>query len=116
MRNAISVDDASRRRALLQVLRDTRVLLARPENAYSWSSWEDPRAALEEIDALIQRVADGAEPDLQQLRVLFAPTGPISRGQFERRLARYVSRARRSARRGHLAVTHRRVACLLTVD
>jgi hypothetical protein len=53
------------------------VLLARPENAFSWSSWEDPRAALEEMDALIQRVADGAEPDLQQLRVLFAPTGPI---------------------------------------
>ncbi len=64
------------RDALLQVLRDTRALIARPENNFDWSAWEDGAAALREIDALIECVGNGAEPDLQ-LRVLFGPTGPI---------------------------------------
>ena len=66
-----------KRDALLQVLRDTRALIARPENNFDWSSWEDGAAALREIDALIECVCNGAEPDPLQLRVLFAPTGPI---------------------------------------
>jgi hypothetical protein len=65
-----------RRDALLQVLRDTRALLARPENTFDWSSWEDREAALTEIDAVTACVSSGAEPDLQ-LGALFAPTGPI---------------------------------------
>jgi hypothetical protein len=62
--------------ALLQVLRDTRALLARPDNNFGWSSWKNAGAALKEIDALIERVSTGAAPD-PELRVLFAPTGPI---------------------------------------
>ena len=65
------------RDALLTVLRDTRLLLARPENDFTWSSWEDADAALREIDALIALVSNGASPDRRQLAVLFAPTGPI---------------------------------------
>ena len=65
------------RDALLTVLRDTRLLLARPENDFTWSSWEDTDAALREIDALIALVSNGALPDRRQLAVLFAPTGPI---------------------------------------
>ena len=65
------------RDALLTVLRDTRLLLARPENDFTWSSWEDTEAALREIDALIALVSNGALPDRRQLAVLFAPTGPI---------------------------------------
>ena len=65
------------RDALLTVLRDTRLFLARPENDFTWSSWEDADAALREIDALIALVSNGALPDRRQLAVLFAPTGPI---------------------------------------
>jgi len=65
------------RDALLTVLRDTRLLLARPENDFTWSSWEDTDAALREIDAVIALVSNGALPDRRQLAVLFAPTGPI---------------------------------------
>ena len=65
------------RDALLTTLRDTRLLLARPENDFTWSSWEDTDAALREIDALIALVSNGALPDRRQLAVLFAPTGPI---------------------------------------
>ena len=65
------------RDALLTVLRDTRLLLARPENDFTWSSWENAEAALREIDELIAIVSNGAWPDRRQLSVLFAPTGPI---------------------------------------
>jgi hypothetical protein len=65
------------RAALLAVLRDTRLLLARPENDFTWSSWENAAAALREIDALIALVANGALPDRRHLAALFAPTGPI---------------------------------------
>jgi hypothetical protein len=65
------------REALLTVLRDTRLLLARPENDFTWSSWENAEAALREIDALIALTSNGGLPDRRQLAVLFAPTGPI---------------------------------------
>jgi hypothetical protein len=65
------------RDALLAILRDTRLLLVRPENDFTWSSWENAEAALREIDALIALVSKGAVPDRRQLAVLFAPTGPI---------------------------------------
>ncbi len=70
-------NDHVKRHALLQILRDTRALLARPENNFDWSSWENGEAAVREIDALIECVGSGAELDPQQLGVLFAPTGPI---------------------------------------
>ena len=62
---------------VVTILRDTRLLLARPENDFAWSSWENAEAALREIDALIASVSDGALPDRRQLAMLFAPTGPI---------------------------------------
>ncbi len=65
------------RDALLQVLRETRQLLARPDNNFAWSSWENADAALEEIDALIRRVPMNTQLDQKQLAVLFAPTGPL---------------------------------------
>ena len=61
----------------MQVLRDTRDVIARPENNFDWSSWKDAAAALRELDALIDGVRTGAEPDVRQLAVLFGPTGPI---------------------------------------
>jgi hypothetical protein len=63
--------------ALLQVLHDTRGFVALPTNNFDWSSWKDADAALQEIDALIESVANRAKVDAIQLRVLFAPTGPL---------------------------------------
>jgi hypothetical protein len=63
--------------ALLTVLRETRLLLARPDNRFEWSSWKDSEAALREIDALIASLCSGALPDPHHLAVLFAPTGPL---------------------------------------
>jgi len=67
----MSVDTA----ALLAVLDDVRAYLARPENDFSWSSFGDAAAALEEIDELSAAVRAGNPPLM--LTVLFAPTGPI---------------------------------------
>ena len=66
-----------KRDALLKALRETRELLARPDSDFSWSGWENAEAALKEIDALIDTVRSGAALDATQVRVLFAPTGPI---------------------------------------
>ncbi len=61
---------------LLAVLRDARDLLTRPENDFGWSSWRNAREALEEIDTLTNRVRTGEVPRAE-LRVVFAPTGPL---------------------------------------
>jgi hypothetical protein len=53
------------------------MLLARPENDFTWSSWKNAESALREIDAVTARVSKGEIQDRQQLAVLFAPTGPI---------------------------------------
>ena len=57
------------------VLLETRALLARPGNNFSWSSWKDQPAALAELDELIAEVRRGCRPEA--LGVLFLPTGPI---------------------------------------
>ena len=62
---------------LLDVLAATRELLARPENDFSWSSWQDQAVALEEMDAVIAMVRTEKSVPRMTLDVLFAPTGPI---------------------------------------
>lgn len=59
---------------LIAVMRDARKLLALPGNDFAWSSWEDRKAALAEVDAHIATLERGAVPDLS---VLFLATGPI---------------------------------------
>jgi hypothetical protein len=59
---------------LISVIRETRKYLARQENDYSWSSWNDQEQALAEIDSILARLENGSVPDIE---VLFAPTGPI---------------------------------------
>jgi hypothetical protein len=49
--------------ALLKVLRETRALLARPDDNFDRSSWRNGEVALREIDALIAAVCKGALPD-----------------------------------------------------
>ncbi|HTJ37295.1 MAG TPA: hypothetical protein VL738_29045 [Dactylosporangium sp.] len=61
--------------ALLAVLDDVRALMARDDNDYSWSSFPDAGAALEEIDRLATVVRGGGVP--AGLGILFLPTGPV---------------------------------------
>jgi len=62
---------------LLSVFLRVRELIARPDNDFFWSSWRDAPHALEEIDEIIATLRAGEMPDRLQMRVLFAPTGPI---------------------------------------
>lgn len=62
---------------LVEVLSETRQFLARPDNDFAWSSWEDAGAALREIDGLIARIQSGDIPKRSDLDLLFLPTGPI---------------------------------------
>ena len=62
---------------LLAVLRETRALLARPDNDFAWSSWRDGRAALSEMDGHIAKLEQEQMPSLSEIAILFAPTGPI---------------------------------------
>ena len=64
------------RAELVDVLRESRALLARPENDFTWSSWEDAESALEEIDAMLAAIEQG-EPPSRYWSVIFAPTGPM---------------------------------------
>ncbi len=62
---------------MLEVLNETKRLLARPENDFAWSSWASAADALKEIDALIETIDRGEKPERIAISVLFAPTGPI---------------------------------------
>jgi len=59
---------------LLILLKETRALISRDGNDFSWSSWRDQDHALSEIDSIIAEVEKGSIPEIG---VLFAPTGPI---------------------------------------
>lgn len=63
--------------ALIAVLREARGLVARPGNDFSWSSWDDARAAVEELEGLVRALEAGERPARIDLDVLFAPTGPL---------------------------------------
>src|ERR1035437_4594960 len=65
------------RSAMIEVLRESRVLIARPGNDFSWSSWEGPDDALKEIDGLIEMIQRGEKPERVAISVIFAPTGPM---------------------------------------
>jgi hypothetical protein len=66
-----------KRQKLIEVLREARQFLSRPDNDFAWSSWEDAPAALGEIDGIITRIESGDMPKRSDIEVLFLPTGPI---------------------------------------
>jgi hypothetical protein len=59
---------------LIAILKETRILIARDGNDFSWSSWIDQEHAFSEIDSVIASLENGLVPEIG---VLFAPTGPI---------------------------------------
>jgi hypothetical protein len=62
---------------LVSILEEARGLLAADGNDFSWSSWRDRDAALDEIDMILAELRSGIIPSTLTLNVLFAPTGPI---------------------------------------
>jgi hypothetical protein len=62
---------------LVEVLRETRELVARPANEFVWSRWDDAADALREFDALVARIESGDTSRRSDLELLFAPTGSI---------------------------------------
>lgn len=62
---------------LLDIFQRTRDLVARPENDFAWSSWRDSDEALEEIDGIIAKLRQGEAPPVNDMAILFAPTGPM---------------------------------------
>lgn len=62
---------------LLDIFLRARDLIARPENDFAWSSWNDAEDATAEIDALIAELQAGRMPDALTMQVIFAPTGPM---------------------------------------
>jgi hypothetical protein len=61
----------------VDVLRESRALVALPGNDFAWSSWEDAAATLAELDGLIAAIKSGQLPPQLDLAVHFAPTGPM---------------------------------------
>jgi hypothetical protein len=59
------------------VFAQARELLSLPGNDFSWSSWSDAAAALEEIDDMLSVIRSPGRPDPTAMKVLFLPTGPI---------------------------------------
>jgi hypothetical protein len=62
---------------LIAVIEEAKALASLPGNDFSWSSWPDEGAALTELDAILNQLGKGELPDLADLSVLFAPTGPL---------------------------------------
>lgn len=62
---------------LIDIFLRARDLIARPENDFAWSSWNDAQDAAEELDAIIADLQAGRRPDALTMQVIFAPTGPM---------------------------------------
>ena len=65
------------RDSLLEVLRETKALLARPGNDFAWSTWDNAEAALSELDGFISRIEAGLSLEGSALSMLFSPTADI---------------------------------------
>ncbi|HZN69812.1 MAG TPA: hypothetical protein VFB66_31350 [Tepidisphaeraceae bacterium] len=62
---------------LANTLREAAAWLARPDNNFDWSAWEDADEALAEVSAHIATLDAGKLPPKLDLTVLFAATAPI---------------------------------------
>lgn len=62
---------------LASIFRKADVLLQRSDNDFSWSGWRDGDEARREVDSIVQALESGEIPDPLDMKVLFAPTGPL---------------------------------------
>ena len=69
--------------ALIAVLHDTRALLERAENDFSWSWWSDATAALQEVNSLIAGVEAGRRLRHADVVILYLPARTDSRSEPE---------------------------------
>jgi hypothetical protein len=65
------------KRRLLEVLCESRALLALPNNDFAWSTWDNTASALSELDSFITAIEDGTSFESSALSILFATTGDI---------------------------------------
>ncbi|MBY9007496.1 MAG: hypothetical protein KGD63_12130 [Candidatus Lokiarchaeota archaeon] len=71
------VDTGKPEAELIEILFSVIELLSLPDNDFCWSSWEDKKAAVEEINKIIVLIENGHIPKRLNVSVLFAPTDPI---------------------------------------
>ena len=69
--------------ALVDVLDDTRTLLAREDNDFSWSRWANSNEAVAEIDDILRRINAAETIKLLPLQVLFGPTSSLQEVSIE---------------------------------
>lgn len=62
---------------LVKLLEKTKEVLLIEGNDFSWSSWNDSKEAVAEIDDLISKLKAEQTVELLDIEVLFSPTGPI---------------------------------------
>lgn len=93
------IGEPEARTMLLNVLRHAKRLLARPENDFRWSRWDNASEAIAEVEVFISQIEASRPLDVRALSALFAPTGQIQQislssgwsGQFLRVASRLDS-------------------------
>jgi hypothetical protein len=70
------------RETFVRILVEARDLLARTGNDFSRSTWDDRDEAVQEMNAFIQSIVNGTFTDVDGLKVLFMPTGPVQEVSF----------------------------------
>ncbi|GAA0745412.1 hypothetical protein CA233_02875 [Sphingomonas sp. ABOLD] len=68
---------------MIQVLADTRALLARASNDFAWSRWGSAEAAVAEIDGIIGRIHAADTIRLLELEALYGPTSSLQEVAIE---------------------------------
>ena len=86
---------------LVEVLGESRELLARPDNNFIWSYWDSATDALLEFDAFITQIESGDTSGRSDLKVVVCAHRLDSGGQHKQRLGSGVPGAFREVRCRH---------------
>jgi len=62
---------------LVRILEPSIELVETTDNDFSWTSWENTKEAVKEINQLMRMVKSGRLPSRKKVGILFAPTGPL---------------------------------------
>ncbi|MFD0694967.1 hypothetical protein ACFQZT_12745 [Paenibacillus sp. GCM10027628] len=63
--------------ALIELLLEVRSLVDSPNTNVTWSRFKDVDEVLEYLDSCIESLRQGSESALEDLKLLFAPTGSL---------------------------------------